>query len=157
MDTYAENPSDIYGNSAIDPAMANTYMQTRKFLMALYGMTEPEANTIITQGVDFAVTQVVDGNWGVHSVIPKKIFEPYDGEPAEPAIMVERSMPLTADLPLNSDNVHWGYFSKELDPVLTITSGEEVVVEMATHHACDDWDRMIAGDEGKNYVYIFSI
>ena len=25
---------------------------------------------------------------------------------------------------------------------------------MATHHACDDWDRMIAGDEGKNYVYI---
>jgi len=48
--------------------------------MAQYGLTEPEANTIITQGVDFSVTQVVDGNWGVHSVIPKKIFMPYLGE-----------------------------------------------------------------------------
>lgn len=151
LETYAENPGDIYGNSAIDPAMANTYMQTRKFLMALYGLTEPEANTIITQGVDFAMTQVVDGNWGVHSVIPKKIFEPYEGaSDGDPAVMVERSLPLVADLPLNSDNVHWGYFSKELEPVLTVTSGEEVVVEMATHHACDDWDRMIAGDEGKD-------
>ena len=24
--------------------------------------------------VDFAVTQVVDGNWGIHSIIPKKPF-----------------------------------------------------------------------------------
>lgn len=54
-----------------------------------------------------------------------------------------------ADLPLSAANVHWGYFSKELEPVLTVTSGQEVVVEMATHHACDDWDRMIAGDPGK--------
>jgi hypothetical protein len=53
------------------------------------------------------------------------------------------------NLPLNSKNVHWGYFSKELGPVLNVTSGQEVVVEMATHHACDDWDRMIAGDKGK--------
>lgn len=128
-------------------------MQTRKFLMALYGLTEPEANTIITQGVDFAITQVVDGNWGVHSVIPKKIFEAYE-EGTYSAIgsigpAVERAAPLSADLPLNLKNVHCGYFSKELDPVLTVTSGQEVVVEMATHHACDDWDKMIAGDEGK--------
>jgi hypothetical protein len=25
-------------------------------------------------GVDFAVTQVVDGNWGVHAVIKKSLF-----------------------------------------------------------------------------------
>ena len=53
-----------------------------------------------------------------------------------------------ADLKLSSDNVHWGFFSKDLEPVLTVTSGQEVVVEMATHHPCDDWDRMIMGDEG---------
>ena len=133
--------------------MANTYMQTRKFLMALYGITEPEANTIITQGIDFAVTQVVDGNWGVHSVIPKKLFEPYEGGGVETGISVERQAPLVADLPLSADNVHWGYFSKELEPVLTITSGEEVVVEMATHHACDDWDKMIAGDPGTDCCF----
>jgi hypothetical protein len=156
LETYAEVPSDIYGNSAIDPAMANTYMQTRKFLMAMYELTEPEANTIITQGVDFAITQVVDGNWGAHSVIPKKIFEPYEGsaEPETPAIMLERQAPPMADLPLNSANVHWGFFSKELEPVLTVTSGQEVVVEMATHHACDDWDKMIAGDEGKGHRFL---
>lgn len=159
METYAENPSDIYGNSAIDPAMANTYMQTRKFLMAEYDLTEAEANTIITQGVDFAVTQVVDGNWGSHSVIPKKIFEAYEESTDETAVslpVVERSA-VIADLPLNSTNVHWGYFSKELDPVLTVTSGDEVVVEMATHHACDDWDKMIAGDAGTIYNIAIAI
>ena len=27
-------------------------------------------------GVDFGVTQVVDGNWGVHAIIKKEIFGP---------------------------------------------------------------------------------
>ncbi len=150
LETYAENPSAIYGNSAIDPAMANAYMQTRKFLMAEYLLTEAEVNTIITQAVDFASTQVVDGNWGVHSVIPKKVFVPLEeSEEDEVSLpVVQRMVPPEADLPLNSKNVHWGYFSKDLEPVLTITSGDEVVVEMATHHACDDWDKMVAGDEG---------
>ena len=75
LETFAANPGDIYGASSIDKAMANTYTQTRKFVMAAYGLTEPEANTIITQGVDFGMTQLVDGNWGVHAIIPKAIFE----------------------------------------------------------------------------------
>ena len=74
METYAENPSQIYFNSAIDPAMANAYLQTRKFVMAMFLITEAEANTLITQAVDFAMTQVVDGNWGVHAIIPKDVF-----------------------------------------------------------------------------------
>lgn len=61
--TYAENPSDIYGASSIDAAMFNAYTQTRKFMMSMYGMTELEANTFITQGIDFGMTQLVDGNW----------------------------------------------------------------------------------------------
>lgn len=135
--------------------MKNAYTQTRKFLMAKYFLTEAEATTITTQAVDFATTQLVDGNWGVHSVIPKKVFEPYE-ESEEPEVslpIVQRSVAPEADLPLNSDNVHWGYFSKELDPVMTVKSGDEVVVEMATHHACDDWDKMIAGDEGTMNIY----
>ena len=38
-------------------------------------MSEIEANTFITQGIDFGMTQLVDGNWGVHGIVPKAIFE----------------------------------------------------------------------------------
>mmetsp|Transcript_2116 Transcript_2116/g.4142 ORF Transcript_2116/g.4142 Transcript_2116/m.4142 type:complete len:91 (-) Transcript_2116:667-939(-) len=55
--------------------MKNAFSQTVKFLMAEYSLTEAEAWTIITQGVDFGITQVVDGNWGVHAVVPKAIFD----------------------------------------------------------------------------------
>lgn len=75
LETFADNPGDIYGASSIDKAMKNAYTQTRKFLMKAYGVTEIEANSLITQAVDFAMTQLVDGNWGVHSVIPKAVFE----------------------------------------------------------------------------------
>ena len=75
LETYADNPGDIYGASSIDKAMMNAYTQTRKFLMHAYGVTEIEVNSLITQAVDFAMTQLVDGNWGVHSVIPKAVFE----------------------------------------------------------------------------------
>ena len=33
-------------------------------------------------------------------------------------------------IPLSNETVHWGYFSKTIDPVLTIDSGEKVVVEV---------------------------
>ena len=101
LETYAANPSDIYGASSIDDAMKNCYTQTRKFLMAKYGLTDAEAATFITVGVDFATTRLVDGrvlllrhrrdacsmawrwlistqvdgNWGVHAEIPKAMFE----------------------------------------------------------------------------------
>ena len=73
--TYFDNPGDIYVASSIDKAMMNAYTQTRKFLMKAYGMSEIEANTFITQGIDFGMTQLVDGNWGVHGIIPKAIFK----------------------------------------------------------------------------------
>ena len=37
-------------------------------------LSEDEAISLITIGVDFGITQVVDGNWGVHAVIKKDIF-----------------------------------------------------------------------------------
>jgi hypothetical protein len=36
-------------------------------------LTEDEAISLITIGVDFGITQVVDGNWGVHAVIKKDL------------------------------------------------------------------------------------
>ena len=30
------------------------------------------------------------------------------------------------------------------------------VVEMGTHHACDDWDRMIKGDAGMESIYLWN-
>ena len=34
---------------------------------------------------------------------------------------------------LSNETVHWGYFSKTLEPVLTVDSGEKVVVEVSTY------------------------
>ena len=149
METYAENPSDIYGASNIDPAMKNCYQQTRKFLMAQYGLTENEATSIITHGVDFGMTQLVDGNLGVHAIVPKVLFS---AVATDSMTSVSRRL-LEANLPLSAANVQWGFFSKTLAPVLTIDSGAEVVVEMATHHACDDYDKMILGDPGMEEIY----
>ena len=59
-------------------------------------------------------------------------------------------------LELSADTVHWGYFSKLLPPQLTIASGETVVVEMASHHACDDYDKMVKGDAGMESVFEWS-
>jgi acetamidase/formamidase len=38
------------------------------------GLTEDEAISLMSIAVDFGITQVVDGNWGVHTVIKKSIF-----------------------------------------------------------------------------------
>ena len=56
-------------------------------------------------------------------------------------------------LPANNENVHWGYFSKSLAPRLVIHSGDLVTVETLTHHAADDWERMVKGDPGAESVY----
>jgi acetamidase/formamidase len=46
----------------------------RHFLMTTKGLTEDEAISLMSIGVDFGITQVVDGNWGVHAVLKKSIF-----------------------------------------------------------------------------------
>eukprot|EP00959_Pyramimonas_sp_CCMP1952_P228813 4784073-Pyramimonas_sp.AAC.1 len=71
------SPDNVYFLSDINKAMANTYVNTRHFIMK-HGYTESEARTMITLGVDFGVTQLVDGNWGMHGVIPKYIFAESD-------------------------------------------------------------------------------
>jgi len=69
LKTYFDNPADIYGASNLDNAMKNAFIQTRKFVMSAYGLTEMEAVSVITQGIDFGITQLVDGNWGVRKYL----------------------------------------------------------------------------------------
>jgi acetamidase/formamidase len=65
---------DIYGKSSIDGAMRDAFRKMRQFLMTTYGLTEDEAISLMSVAADFGVTQVVDGNWGVHGIIEKRMF-----------------------------------------------------------------------------------
>ncbi|MCC6780277.1 MAG: acetamidase/formamidase family protein [Hyphomicrobiales bacterium] len=66
--------SEIYKKSSIDLAMRHAFRATRKFLMEHYRLTEDEAIALMSLAVDFGVTQVADGNWGVHAVIDKRLL-----------------------------------------------------------------------------------
>jgi hypothetical protein len=62
------------------------------------------------------------------------------------AVHADVFLPLTA-----ANNV--GFLRKTLEPVLTVSSGEEVKVEMATHRGCDDYYKMISGDATMEEIY----
>lgn len=47
--------------------------------------------------------------------------------------------------------VNWGYFFENSKPALAVPSGSEVTVEMITHHAGDDPDKLIKGDPGESW------
>jgi acetamidase/formamidase len=66
--------SDIYGKSSVDKALRDAYHKMRHFLMTTQGLGEDEAISLMSIAVDFGITQVVDGNWGVHAVVKKSIF-----------------------------------------------------------------------------------
>ena len=66
--------SEIYKKSSIDLALRDAFRKMRSFLMTTKGLTEDEAISLISIGVDFGVTQVVDGNWGIHAIIKKSLF-----------------------------------------------------------------------------------
>lgn len=56
-------------------------------------------------------------------------------------------------LPATPETVHWGYFSRTLAPVLTLKSGDRAVIESITHHANDDYARMIEGDRAAEDIF----
>ena len=66
--------SEIYSQSSIDKAMRDAFRKMRHFLMTTKGLSEDEAISLMTVAADFGITQVVDGNWGVHGTIKKSIF-----------------------------------------------------------------------------------
>jgi acetamidase/formamidase len=42
--------------------------------MTTRGLSEDEAISLMSVGVDFGISQVVDGNFGVHGIVRKDIF-----------------------------------------------------------------------------------
>lgn len=69
-----EAQSKIYSKSSIDLAMRDAFRKMRHFLMTTQGLTEDEAISLMTVATDFGITQVVDGNWGVHGIVKKALF-----------------------------------------------------------------------------------
>jgi acetamidase/formamidase/AraC-like DNA-binding protein len=70
----ADAQAQIYKKSSLEGAMRDAFNKTRRYLMQAHSLDEDEAVSLISVAVDFAVTQVVDGNWGVHAVIKKALF-----------------------------------------------------------------------------------
>lgn len=70
--------SEIYKKSSIDFAMRDAFRKVRRFLMGSYGLSEDEAISLISVAVDFGITQVADGNWGVHAIVRKAMFRGED-------------------------------------------------------------------------------
>jgi len=66
--------STIYEKSSVDLALKDAFRKMRAFLMNTKGLSEDEAISLMSIAVDFGITQVVDGNWGVHAILKKSIF-----------------------------------------------------------------------------------
>ena len=66
--------SEIYGKSSTDLALRDAFRKMRHFLMTTQKLTEDEAISLMSVAVDFGVTQVVDGNWGIHAIVKKSVF-----------------------------------------------------------------------------------
>jgi len=74
-----EDPSDIFAEGAtLDKAMEDCFIKARNWMMDTFALTEEETIAIMTTAVDFGITQVVDGNWGVHADIDKFVFSDDD-------------------------------------------------------------------------------
>lgn len=70
----AKAQSEIYSKSSVDLALRDAFRKMRHFLMTTQGLSEDEAVSLMSVGVDFGITQVVDGNWGVHAIVKKQLF-----------------------------------------------------------------------------------
>jgi acetamidase/formamidase/AraC-like DNA-binding protein len=71
----AKGQSEVYATSSLDLAMKDAFRKMRRFLMNIKGLSEDEAIALMSAAVDFGVTQVVDGNWGVHAILSKGLFD----------------------------------------------------------------------------------
>jgi acetamidase/formamidase/AraC-like DNA-binding protein len=70
-----QGQSEVYARSSLDLAMKDAFRKMRRFLVNSKGLSEDEAIALMSAAVDFGVTQVVDGNWGVHAILRKSLFD----------------------------------------------------------------------------------
>lgn len=66
--------SEVYKRASIDDAMRDAFRKARRFLMTTKNLTEDETISLLSVGVDFGISQVANGNWGVHAIIRKALF-----------------------------------------------------------------------------------
>jgi acetamidase/formamidase len=66
--------SEIYSKSSTDLALRDAFRKMRRFLMTTQHLNEDEAVSLMSIAVDFGITQVVDGNWGIHAIVKKSLF-----------------------------------------------------------------------------------
>ena len=71
----ADAQTTVGQHASIDRAMRDAFRKMRRFLMTVHRLSEDEAIALMSVAVDFGITQVVDGNWGVHGSIRKSIFD----------------------------------------------------------------------------------
>jgi acetamidase/formamidase len=86
---------EVFCTSSTDDAVANTYHQARKFVSAMTGLSESNALSLLTVGADLGITQVVDGNYGAHYVVPKYMLTGTETTPYVQATMCKTSTPGT--------------------------------------------------------------
>ena len=61
-------------HQSLDEAMRIALSDAIDFLVKEKNLSREEAYALCSLAVDFRVTQVVDGNKGIHGMIPKEIF-----------------------------------------------------------------------------------
>lgn len=66
--------TQVYKDANLEAAMRDAFRKTRHFLMKEHQLSEDEAVSLISVAVDFGITQLVDGNLGIHAIIPKAVF-----------------------------------------------------------------------------------
>ena len=64
----------MYDSSSLDQAMHDAASKMLSFLTGPMGLTHNEAYSLMSVAVDFGVTQVVDGNWGIHATLKKSVM-----------------------------------------------------------------------------------
>lgn len=59
-----DDPTTIFSEGAsLDKAMEDCFLRTRNWLMDVFDLAEEETIALMTMGIDYGVTQVVDANW----------------------------------------------------------------------------------------------
>jgi len=68
----------MYESSSLDQAMYDAASKMMDFLTGPMGLTYNEAYSLMSVAIDFGVTQVVDGNWGIHATLRKDMMGEVD-------------------------------------------------------------------------------
>jgi len=73
-----EAQDTIYAESSLNTAMLDASRKMLGFLTDRIGLSHDEAYSLMSVSVDFGVTQVANGNWGVHATLKKSTLGELD-------------------------------------------------------------------------------